>query len=333
MVGVNMRKEIIVKTPSRLHIGLIDLNGSIGRIDGGLGLTLAKPNFTIRVSESDELRLDVPAQYQKQTLTAVNTIINYFKINDNFRITLEEFVPSHAGLGSGTQLSLGVGYAICKFKGISANIRDLVLLLGRGGTSGVGVTSFEKGGITLDGGHSFGGSGTKKCFTPTSASKGVPPPPILIHSDFPEEWKILLAIPDKCKKISGAHEAKLFEELCPIPLSEVKTISHIVLLKLLPALFEKNLQTFGSAIDDLQKYGWKKIEIDYQEPLILETMNYMRKEGAAGVGLSSWGPLIYAFGDDLETLRYKVENHLGDNGGGTCMIVHASNHGLVCQEV
>jgi beta-RFAP synthase len=79
MVGVNMRKEIIVKTPSRLHIGLIDLNGSIGRIDGGLGLTLAKPNFTIRVSESDELRLDVPAQYERSMIISGSRLRSLFR--------------------------------------------------------------------------------------------------------------------------------------------------------------------------------------------------------------------------------------------------------------
>ena len=31
---------MIIKSPSRLHLTLIDMNGSYGRIDGGIGLTI-----------------------------------------------------------------------------------------------------------------------------------------------------------------------------------------------------------------------------------------------------------------------------------------------------
>ena len=31
-------EHIVLNTPSRLHFGLIDMNGEIGRIDGGVGL-------------------------------------------------------------------------------------------------------------------------------------------------------------------------------------------------------------------------------------------------------------------------------------------------------
>jgi hypothetical protein len=32
--------RIVIQTPARLHFGLLDLNGSLGRIDGGIGLAL-----------------------------------------------------------------------------------------------------------------------------------------------------------------------------------------------------------------------------------------------------------------------------------------------------
>lgn len=313
-------------------MGLIDLNGSIGRIDGGLGIVISKPNFTVRVSKSKEFSIDIPAQYLKPAFTAVNTVIDHFKLDKNISIKLDDIIPPHVGLGSGTQLALGIGYAICKLNERSITISDLISLIGRGGTSGVGVTAFQNGGFILDGGHSFGCSSTKKCFAPTSASKGVPPPPILLRLDFPENWKILLVIPKKGSKVSGAEEAQLFLKLCPIPVTEVQYICHIILLKLLPALYEKDLYSFGSSINDLQKYGWKKIEIEKQHPVILETMNYLKSQGAAGVGLSSWGPLIYSFGEDLENIQKKAEEFLETRGGGTCMIVTPNNHGLECIE-
>ena len=79
----NTVNRVVIQTPSRLHIGLLDLNGEIGRIDGGLGLGLLFGGRTVDVDhrplltegEGDEYRtcpgkdvLDVQsfAGFQKQ---------------------------------------------------------------------------------------------------------------------------------------------------------------------------------------------------------------------------------------------------------------------------
>jgi len=36
--------RITVQTPSRLHFGLIDLNGELGRINGSFGVALEEPS-------------------------------------------------------------------------------------------------------------------------------------------------------------------------------------------------------------------------------------------------------------------------------------------------
>ena len=33
-------KRVRISTPARLHVGLVDMNGERGRIDGGVGLAL-----------------------------------------------------------------------------------------------------------------------------------------------------------------------------------------------------------------------------------------------------------------------------------------------------
>ena len=40
-----------IRTPARLHFSLIDLSGELGRIDGGIGVALAKPNWNIQISK------------------------------------------------------------------------------------------------------------------------------------------------------------------------------------------------------------------------------------------------------------------------------------------
>ena len=41
-------KTLRIRTTSRLSFGLIDMNGEIGRIEGGLGLALENPCVEIR---------------------------------------------------------------------------------------------------------------------------------------------------------------------------------------------------------------------------------------------------------------------------------------------
>jgi beta-ribofuranosylaminobenzene 5'-phosphate synthase len=51
---------IKITTPCRLHITLIDMNGELGRVDGGAGLTLSSPNVKI-TAEGRQLQAEVQA--------------------------------------------------------------------------------------------------------------------------------------------------------------------------------------------------------------------------------------------------------------------------------
>ena len=44
---------MIIKAPSRIHMSLIDLNGSYRRVDGGIGLALADPQFVLEVEQTE----------------------------------------------------------------------------------------------------------------------------------------------------------------------------------------------------------------------------------------------------------------------------------------
>ncbi len=49
---------IRITTPCRLHVTLIDMNGEIGRMDGGAGLTLSSPNIKVTAEEADEIQIE-----------------------------------------------------------------------------------------------------------------------------------------------------------------------------------------------------------------------------------------------------------------------------------
>ncbi|MFQ6042447.1 MAG: beta-ribofuranosylaminobenzene 5'-phosphate synthase family protein [Candidatus Poribacteria bacterium] len=243
------------------------------------------------------------------------------------RIEIAQSIPSHTGLGSGTQLSLGIASAISALYGLNLNIEEIALLVGRGGTSGIGVAAFRYGGFIVDGGHRF--PAQKSSFLPSSASFNVAPPPVLFRRDFPD-WPILIVIPH-CRHISGAEEVGLFTNLCPMPETTAQQLSHLILMKLLPAVVENDLTSFGEAINRIQEIGWKRIEVDAQGAIIQKTMDFLWNNGALGVGLSSWGPALYALGEDLESLRQKTHQFLSTLPDcGTCFITKANNIGAKC---
>ena len=326
--------SVTVITPSRLHLALIDLNGGLGRVDGGIGMSLSHPGFKITVQRAHETKIagqDKSVYRAREVLKLLQEKCGAGPV----RVEIEESIPAHVGLGSGTQLSMGIAQAVCRLYGLDMSHREMAFLVERGGTSGIGVTAFSQGGFIVDGGHGFSNLSTgrdeKTSFLPSSASRGVAPPPVIARYDFPD-WDILITIPD-CKHISGEGEVNLFQTLCPLPLNDVQALSHIILMKLLPALVQRDLRHFGEAVDQIQNMAWKKVEVEEQDPVVRLTMDFLRENGAYGVGLSSWGPAIFCFGEDLSTLETKTRAFLEDtDAGGVCFLTQPNNTGAVVIE-
>lgn len=291
-----------ITTPSRLHVTLIDMNASIGRVDGGIGLTLDEPVISIKAEKSDSIDIVSNSEHAERMRNSAAALLPE---GAGIRISIEKDYPSHVGLGSGTQAALAAGMAVNKIYNLGLSVYDLAIKVGRGGTSGIGVAAFEKGGFILDGGHKFS---EKKAFLPSAASK-LPPAPVLLRKDVPD-WDIVVAIPEQ-KGASSKKEVNIFREKCPIPLQEVEKLSHIILMQMLPALAEEDIVTFGKSINSIQESGFKKREVELQ-PVSRELMEALRDGSAYGAGMSSFGPTVYAFGEDAEALKKIAEEFLGE---------------------
>lgn len=327
--------ELLIETPSRLHLTLLDLNGSLGRVDGGVGLTLKNPSLILELKEKstgiqvefinpENLSKSDIGDYVDKITSAAIKMMKYLGINKGFSFIVHEHFPSHSGLGSGTQLSLAVGQLISDYVKHEIEVPKIASIVGRGGTSGIGVASFENGGFIIDGGHHF----DDKCeFLPSSASKAIPAP-ILARYDFPEEWKVILAIPDVKNNVSGTEEVNIFQEYCPIPLREVQQMSHLILMKMMPAVLEKDLDAFGESVNLIQDMGFKKIENQLQKPVIGEIMTTLRDAGAPGVGMSSFGPTIYAITDSSQDIVSAAHDAL-EGVGGYVMESGPQNYGSI----
>ncbi len=322
---------VVIDAPSRLHLGLLDMNGALGRIDGGMGLALDEPRLVVSARRSDTFLAEGgDADARERVLAAAASVSGSLNLPGAAEFTIQAQFPGHAGLGRGTQLALSAACALCRLYGQEWTARDLARMTGRGGTSGIGTASFGAGGFIIDGGHSFGANLDKTAFLPSSASRGVRPPEVILRRDFPEAWKILLVIPDIPPWASGGAERDLFLRYCPVPLEEVRELCHLAMVSLLPGLAEEDLDLFGSAINRMQELGFKRVENQLQPSRVADLMVAMRNAGAAGAGLSSFGPAVYAIGEgrmhDVESAAREIIPSLG---GGRVLLTRARNSGAV----
>lgn len=314
---------IEVVTPSRLHITLIDLNGALGRIDGGVGLTLDFPSVKINAREDAQLAVSGNTAFENRIRRAASAIMAQHDVGGVAIEVVDEF-PAHVGLGSGTQVALAVGTAISELYDLRLTPTAIARLTGRGGTSGIGVAAYDRGGFIIDGGHKG-----KTAFLPSSASGKYDPAPMIVRHDFPD-WAIVLAIPN-LHGASDRREVDIFKQKCPLPLTEIQELCHVILMEMLPAVVERDIESFGRSIDRVQMLGFKRRELELQ-PFCAHLVQFMRDNGALGAGMSSFGPAVYGIADG-KRLQPAVQRYLDETIGGEVHAVKAQNSGARVREI
>lgn len=329
---------MIIKSPSRLHLTLIDMNGSYGRIDGGIGLTIKDPNFvlygepvekgiTVDFKDNTQFNDVIRNECVSKITSAAQKVIDHFDIDEGFYFRVDKAYLPHSGLGSGTQMGLSTGKLIAEHIGAYSNGYSLGEIIGRGGTSGIGVFSFDFGGFIVDGGHSLK---SKSSFLPSSASQAKPPQ-LLAHYDFPDDWEILLVILDSKNTVNGQKEVNIFQDYCPVPKNEVEQTSHIIFMNMIPFLLERDLPAFGHSIDEIQKRGFKNVEVSLQSQQIRDLMDKLREIGAYGVGMSSFGPTVYSvFDKNNKHIVEEIKEYVGSRG--IVLTTKAQNYGHEIQK-
>lgn len=314
--------HVKITTPARLHFSLLDLNGALGRIDGGFGLAITEPNFQIVAERATEIHL--PSSVYRDRAAAVLERLQKAYPFPGVKLTFQSEIPMHCGFGSGTQLALGVVQAVNVLYQLGLDVPELARVVGRGGTSGIGIAAFNTGGFIVDGGHRF--PEQKASFLPSSALGNISPPPVLLRYAFPKV-PLLIVMPN-CDRIYGDREIELFRTLCPQPEWVAQKLSHILLMQILPALVEEDMYNFGKALNQIQTFGWKRVEIDAQGAELQLTLDFLRDSGAFGAGVSSWGSAICVVSEDINKLKQDTETFLKTlPKGGSCFVTQANNLG------
>jgi beta-RFAP synthase len=309
--------KVYIKTPARLHFGLIELNGDLGRMFGGLGVGINKPNVSLEAYPSS--KLIVNGENSELLKTLVDRFKETYNVKSNVTIDVKQTIPEHCGLGSGTQLALAVATAMAKLFKVKAPTRELAAAMGRMQRTCVGTSIFAQGGFVVDGGKNTEDNSLL--------------PPLIFRKPFPEEWRFVVAIPNAPKGLSNEKETKAFKKVAPMPPEGVGRICRLIMMKLLPALVEHDIGSFGEALTQIQNVlGDNFAEVQggrYTNASAVENIEFMQRLGAYGVGQSSWGPALYGLVTKEKTkeTQSKLQAFLNKKTGGQVFLAKAANRG------
>ena len=296
--------SILIEAPARLHFGVLDLRGKLGRCFGGLGAAIPSPSLLLEATRAEGVTAEGPdadraVRFAKRWFT-------YQGLSGGAHIRIHRSIPSHSGLGSGTQLGLTVARALGELYGIHADPTELARSTGRGQRSAIGTWSFALGGFIVEGGRK-----------PGSATVA----PLLARFPIPATWRCVVAVPAGGRGLSGEAEARAFEQLPSPPDHEVERVAHLVLMQLLPALVEDDLPSFGSALSTIQRItgSWFAAEQGgvFAPGLTEQLVAEMAALGAVGVGQSSWGPAAYGLLQSDEAaaaVARRIQQSVGGSG-------------------
>jgi beta-ribofuranosylaminobenzene 5'-phosphate synthase len=267
-----------VEAPARLHLGMLAVAGDGARRFGGLGVSIRRPAVVLEARPADDLSAE--GADADRALTFARRCHDALGLAGGAHLRVVEAIPAHVGLGSGTKLALAVAQALATLHGRTVDAPELARAAGRAARSAVGMWTFALGGLVVEGGVRHGVER---------------PAPLLARHAMPEEWRIVLVVPDAEPGLSGVGEVEAFRRLVPSA-ERSAAIAQLVLTSLLPALVEHDLDEFGAALTQVQQLvgdSFAAVQGGRFHPRAGALVEALLRGGAAGAGQSSWGPAVY----------------------------------------
>lgn len=305
-----MNSTIKIRVPARIHVNLFDMSDSGYRQNGGIGFCIDGLDTVMEFSPNHELKIidkrSAPYTFKEEDRLAkfLQQLNAERRYHQSMKITFLAGPPPHSGFGTGTATKLACVEAASILNNVQFGQADLVSASGRGGTSGVGINTYFKGGLNVD----FGVKQTGLELGPSSArTKNLQQPINLINVPLPKNWSIGVIIPLSVNRISGNDEIDFFKKTCPIPSSSVHESIYQALSGLTCAAIEDDISTFCSAINATQNYQWKSAEWMAQPSCLRDLRARLHQLGASCVGLSSLGPAIYFMGATVQDIATKLK--------------------------
>lgn len=284
-----------VNTSARLHMGFFDLSGGDSKF-GGLGLAIDAPCTQITIAKNQKRIIDVSltdAKSSENVSNIVKNLVKVFNLKQHFSLTINQVIPMHAGLGSGTQLALSIGAGLNQLFDLQLGVSQIAAAAKRGVRSGIGIAAFKQGGFLVDAGKT-----------------GNHLPAIAMRQTFPTDWRVLLVQDSAHVGVHGAVESQAFKTLKPAP----DSLRAMVFERMIPAMQCADLSAFGAYMADLQAYNgayFAPIQGGcYASSDVAEVLTWLQENGVTCVGQSSWGPTGFAIVEtvqEAERLQHQAQ--------------------------
>jgi beta-ribofuranosylaminobenzene 5'-phosphate synthase len=299
-----MPDSIIVTTGARLHFGFFahhaattgaaEFGNGLERSNyGGIGMMIDSPSVVIAASKSDRdsvIGRDLTPQETAWSESIVARAVAEYRRScpadhqpPPCAIAVRRVIPSHCGLGSGTQLGLAIAQALALLAGDGqADACMLARRVGRGKRSAIGIHGFARGGFLVDGG--------KRSADEIGA--------LVARADIPHDWRLLLvtAGDSSVAGLAGQEEVAALEKLPGMPTSFTERLCRLAFLEMIPALAQSDCDWFGEALFQFGRavgdYFRPVQGGAYADPLMTDLVGWLRSEGVRGIAQTSWGPTI-----------------------------------------
>ena len=321
-----------IKVFPRIHITLIGMNREGYRINGGIGFSMASPTIDLRFESDRGISvLDKRSQgFSKNELARLNNhLIKVMKdehLAEGFHCVIEDsLIHSHFGFGTSTMVYLSCIEALLIINKREYTNDDVVNLSGRGGTSGIGITTYFKGGFVFDTGVT---NNAVRDLAPSSCFKGGEyRKPLIFKNICLPEWEMGICVPPIQNKTED-EEKIFFDKNCPIEQEAVENVLYESVYGISSSLLENDFNIFCKSVDSIQETKWKSLERDLYGAELKVVESLIRKAGAKCVGMSSLGPLLYFFGEDIDGIVNRVN---ADLTGGKCYKTSFNNSGRILE--
>lgn len=282
---------------------------------GGAGLMIARPSVEVLLAASDHWRALNPAA--EPMLTMAQEFSRAIKSDVRLALGVAHCPSRHVGLGVGTQLTLAVASAICRFVHRTESVSELGRLTGRGHRSAIGTRGFATGGFLID-------EGKRR---PDDISE-------VRRHEFPDNWSLLLVIPHRADLWHGDHERTVFASLGAHSSAGMEKLLN---REIEQSIVVSDLLRFGAALSEYNALAGEYFRTAqggrYSSPIVGEIVQWLQSRGAAAAGQSSWGPTVFSIWDDEEQMQFvqrQAESTWGDSV--STLLTKALNRGAAIVE-
>ena len=314
-----------VRTPARLHLGMLSFGNARSRSFGGVGVMVDRPGVHLRLRRAT--RLEARGLHAERALAFGQACQRAWNLNGaGCSMEVLAAPPGHAGLGSGTQLALAVAAGMRYLFGPSTDAEagpamphpseaelvpsehdwlfdvrdamDLARAVGRGRRSCVGVYGFSRGGLIVESGRKMAADAAPEEDATRDFS------PMVARVRLPSAWRCVVIVGREAVGLHGDAERAAFGRLPPMPAEISGELARIALLDMLPAAVEGKFIEFSLAVRNYGLLAGKPFEAESSKlpyaKATADLIELLAELGAPGCAQSSWGPAVMACCESLD---------------------------------